>query len=511
MRHLLFTTLLLGACAGPAQVIEERSVLQQVAARYRAFYPPPEIRTCGTTRASCGRASACPPWPGPGPRSPSMSSSEAGPRGCARRSLRPASLTRPPGAASPIGALAIARTPRPSGARKAETPRPSGARKAGLGTLARRCRAATRSCSCPSAASPSAAGLLLRLEARPAAAPPPAAMTSTSSRPGDAPTRAPRSVWLRRGDPDLLETVRVAHLSDLHVGKGPEHGELFVQRLRQVISDVNAGRPDLVIVTGDIVNRARTRSWRRLPAACSARSRRRCCRARKPRHRVLHEPLPAAAHYELGWPHFARAFHPYLHFSVRLGGYDFVGFDSGPTVASPRVLTGGLLPASLAEIQEDVDDAHRAGRRGVVLFSHAPSRARLSGRGSPRSAGLFGRMKRGRAAFEDIMLSAAARGQRVLHLTGAHPLVRSLRGAAGPARAARLRPLVAAAGPADAGRRLGGHRHGPVREPQRHRGKVERPRLRLRLAHPRRRRPAGGVPPLRPPARPPSSTINKSP
>ena len=52
-----------------------------------------------------------------------------------------------------------------------------------------------------------------------------------------------------------------------------------------------------------------------------------------------------------------------------------------------------------------------------MLFSHAPSRAVLSG--EPGSTGgAFGHMREGRVQFEQLLLDAAARGQRVLHLAG---------------------------------------------------------------------------------------------
>ena len=53
-----------------------------------------------------------------------------------------------------------------------------------------------------------------------------------------------------------------------------------------------------------------------------------------------------------------------------------------------------------------------------MLFSHAPSRAVLSGQTSANGGGAFGHMREGRAAFEQLLLDAAARGQRVLHLAG---------------------------------------------------------------------------------------------
>lgn len=229
----------------------------------------------------------------------------------------------------------------------------------------------------------------------------------------DAPTRAPRAVWLRTEDPARLARVRVVQLSDLHIGK---HVPLVEQRLRQVIGEVNALAPDLVVVTGDIVNQGTDPT---LP----------------PHARQLLERISApvaivlgnhdigfhtwvGARYGAGWENFARSFHPFLEFELSLGGYRFVGFDSGATTLSPRIMTRGLSPDTLTRLRRALETAAQEGARGVVLFSHAPSRAVLSGRVSAAHGGLFGHMRDGRRTFEQLLLRSAAQGERVLHLAG---------------------------------------------------------------------------------------------
>lgn len=231
--------------------------------------------------------------------------------------------------------------------------------------------------------------------------------------PCDPPTRAPRAVWLRADDPARIPTVRVVHLSDIHVGK---HVADLEQHLRRVIGEVNALRPDLIVITGDIVNQGLDASL-------------------LPRARALLESLEAPVaivlgnhdigfrsfvgeHYGAGWENFARAFHAFLEFELGLGGYRFIGFDSGASTLSPRVLTRGLAPETIAQLSGELAAAAREGARGVVLFSHAPSRAVLSGQAPAATGGVFGHMRDGRRAFERMMLQAAARGQRVLHLAG---------------------------------------------------------------------------------------------
>jgi hypothetical protein len=225
----------------------------------------------------------------------------------------------------------------------------------------------------------------------------------------DAPTRAPHAVWLRADDPAQLREVRVAHLSDIHIGK---HAGDLEGRLAHVVDEVNAEAPDLVVITGDIVNQGGD-------ARLTARAQMLLLGLRAPVAIVLgnHDigfRSFVGTRYGAGWENFARAFHPFLEFELDLGGYRFVGFDSGPSTLSPRILTRGLLPETIAHLGQTL--AAAAGARGVVFFSHAPTRAVLSGQTS--SGGVFGHMRDGHNAFERLMLNAAARGQRVLHLSG---------------------------------------------------------------------------------------------
>jgi calcineurin-like phosphoesterase family protein len=225
----------------------------------------------------------------------------------------------------------------------------------------------------------------------------------------DAPTRAPRAVWLRADDPARLEEVHVVHLSDLHIGK---HVDDVERHLRQVIDETNALRPDLVVITGDIVNQG-------LDASLPPRARTLLLGLSAPVAIVLgnHDigfRSFVGSRYGAGWENFARAFHAYLEFEIDLGGYRFIGFDSGPSTLSPRILTRGLGAETLAHLRAVV--AAAAGGRGVVLFSHAPSRAVLSGQ--TQHGGVFGHMRSGHAELERLMLDAATRGQRVLHLAG---------------------------------------------------------------------------------------------
>ncbi|HEX6836209.1 MAG TPA: metallophosphoesterase [Polyangia bacterium] len=230
--------------------------------------------------------------------------------------------------------------------------------------------------------------------------------------PCDAASRAPSAVWLRAEDPASLRRVHVVHLSDIHIGK---HVADVEAHLRQVIAETNALAPDLVVITGDIVNQGLDPS---LPPKARALL------------TTIHAPVAVVLgnhdigfrsfvgeHYGAGWENFARTFHSFLEFEIDLGGYRFVGFDSGPSTLSPRILTRGLGPSTLASLRALLGASEHDGTRGVVLFSHAPSRAVLSGQ-TPATGGAFGHMREGRAEFEQLLLDAAAQGLRVLHLAG---------------------------------------------------------------------------------------------
>jgi hypothetical protein len=258
-----------------------------------------------------------------------------------------------------------------------------------------------------------------RVTAHTASAPPAGGYDLYVESPVDAPARLPRAVWLRSDDPGALAAVQVAQLSDLHVGKGRSKQQSEIhQHLERVIADVNELRPDVVLITGDVFQNGNNE---RLPAE-----------ALKLLESV-EAPILAilgnhdhgfdsqaftARHYGPGWEAFARAFHPYLHFEVTLGGWDFVGFDSGPSEFSPLVLTRGLLPETVAELHADVERSFVAHHRGVVLFSHAPTRALYGGSKPTDKRGVVGKMLYGATAFERVLLDAASRGQRVLHLAG---------------------------------------------------------------------------------------------
>lgn len=231
--------------------------------------------------------------------------------------------------------------------------------------------------------------------------------------------RSPSAVWLRSDDPEKVSRLRVVHLSDLHVGKGNNrHSAQILGRLFEIVTEVNQLQPDLVVVTGDLVHRGQLEGMQ-LGAQQVLRHVNSPVLVIMGNHDIEFGFFRAPVRrYGAGWVHFAQAFHPLLHYSVPLGGYDFVGFDSGPAVRSFRILTRGLHRDSLATLRRDVDSAVVRGRRGVVMFSHAPSRAILNKSVNPTGSGYFGRMDQGRAEFERLLIDGGRQGLQVLHLAG---------------------------------------------------------------------------------------------
>jgi len=258
---------------------------------------------------------------------------------------------------------------------------------------------------------------LRRLRATPSMPPPARAYDLVLAADVDPLQRARRAVFLTDGDPTAPRDIRVVQLSDLHVGKTGHAGEIQ-ERLEGVIHDVNALAPDLVVVTGDMAEQGHSMVLEQWAADA-------LLQVDAPllvipgNHDYGHFPkVRAPDEPDEGWFHFARAFHPFRWTQRSFAGWDLVGFDSGPSVFSPLVLTRGIRPETVDLLRGALDDAERHARRGVVLFSHAPTRAVLRSDARDARGDGVGSMVHGAKALEGLLLDAAARRQRVLHLSG---------------------------------------------------------------------------------------------
>lgn len=233
----------------------------------------------------------------------------------------------------------------------------------------------------------------------------------------DPPQRARRAVFLTEFDPQAPRPLRVVQISDVHLGKLAHVGQVQ-ERLSIVIREINRRAPDLVIVTGDVADQGRTMGLMLgahtallqidAPVLITLGNH---DHGLFPRIRHLDQPDP-------GWLNFSRVFHPYRFTRHSFGGWDFVGFDSGQSVFSPLILTRGIDEGALKSLQKSLNEAMAQNRRGVILYSHAPTRAVLrSFRADPHGDGL-GSMIAGARELEELLLAAATRQQRVLHISG---------------------------------------------------------------------------------------------
>ncbi len=225
----------------------------------------------------------------------------------------------------------------------------------------------------------------------------------------DAPARLPRSVWIFATPPTTARALRVIQLSDLHIGRSEP---VTSEHLTNTIAAVNALHPDLVLVTGDLAHMGDAPGLEARAAAL-----------------LLHVEAPLVIipgnhdhgfnrlyrqAYGPGWQMFAHTFHPALTVQFSFGGYNFVGFDSGPSTVSPAVQTRGLSDASVADFARRAEEARRAGALGAIFFSHAPTRAVVTA----GKRGPFGHMRRGGPALERVLITLANEGQLALHLAG---------------------------------------------------------------------------------------------
>ena len=226
--------------------------------------------------------------------------------------------------------------------------------------------------------------------------------------------RLPHVVFFRDGT--VPEQLKVVHLSDTHVGR---HGQrdAIVERLDRAVTAINALHPDAVVITGDLAEEGHSRGLE--------------LTARNALYRLDAPVLIAIGNHDYGhWPrilhperpdtgyyNFAGVFHGLRHVVTTIGGWDFVGFDTGPALYSLRILCRGVGPEAQQALSTALDDAANHGRN-VVLFSHAPTRGAFCSKPTEKGSHRLGGMHVGGEALEQSMLETAKRGQQVLHLSG---------------------------------------------------------------------------------------------
>jgi len=232
------------------------------------------------------------------------------------------------------------------------------------------------------------------------------------------PERLHRSVWIEDRDPTAAALLRVVHLSDIHLGKHPTRTDGLVKALQTTIERVNTANPDLVVLTGDVVEDGQKDGW-------MERAHAQLLGIAAPlvvipgNHDYSHFPKVLSPETPPdGWWNFAREFHSRRRVAFTFHGWDFLGFDSGPSVFSVRVLTRGVNEQTLEWLDTRVAEAAKQGRKGVVLFSHAPTRSAPVGAPDSEEKGMCGQMVSGGSAIERIIAAGVEKKLNMVHLSG---------------------------------------------------------------------------------------------
>lgn len=221
--------------------------------------------------------------------------------------------------------------------------------------------------------------------------------------------RAPRAVFYR-APPAADAPLTVVQLSDIHLG----HDRAVEPRLAQAIRAINQLQPDVVLVTGDMAEQGRTRSLVERAGELLA---------------TIEAPVLTIignhdyGHFQTALPpeapdhgffHYARTFHPFRLFHTTVGRWELVGFDSGPSLFTPMVVTRGIDDETLRELGTALDEASRD-QRNTLLFSHAPTRASLLTGTSHLGGNQIGSMHHGAAALERLLLATP---RLAIHVSG---------------------------------------------------------------------------------------------
>ena len=210
--------------------------------------------------------------------------------------------------------------------------------------------------------------------------------------------------------------LTVIQLSDLHLGRVGQQDRV-AERAEHAVALVNARHPDAVVITGDLADQGHSPALEL--AAANA-----LMHIDAPVLVMLgnhdHGHWPQVLHTDradAGYFNFARAFHPLLFSTTTIEGWDFVGFDTGPSIVSLRVLTRGISPETQLALKDAVANAAQH-ERNIVLFSHAPTRGAYSDKPTNLGSHRLGSMWMGAEAVEQLLMSAAQNGQQALHLSG---------------------------------------------------------------------------------------------
>lgn len=260
----------------------------------------------------------------------------------------------------------------------------------------------------------------------------------------------PRAVVIRSTDPSLASDFSFVHLSDLHQRPSkwgairykdflpldmmpeavmpntrPEHlPNLRALRVVHMINQLRP-RPDVVVLTGDIVDHGDEAWMFRAAHAILA-------RLEVPifllpgNHDYAHKDSiepddPELSRGDLGLMHYMQHFHPFLAPRFQLGGYRWLGLDTGLAATTQDITrlafitTTGITRGQLADIERFfATDSPR----GHILFGHTPTRTSVTGWTPGGRVGRSGAFNQGSQALELLLLDSARRGKHVVYLNG---------------------------------------------------------------------------------------------
>jgi hypothetical protein len=229
--------------------------------------------------------------------------------------------------------------------------------------------------------------------------------------------RQPRCVFSYTTPPEEPRPFRLVHLSDLHLGKHPCLDGGQVPALHRVLAAINEAAPDLVVLTGDIIDNGADEEW-------LDRARSMLLGVHAPllivpgNHDHSHFPKVLRTEAQEGWLRFARLFHARRRTRLVFRGWELLGIDTGPSLFSTRIMTRGVGGDTIQWLHARLGQARTAGH-GIVVYGHAPTRTgpMLPG-GDADKPGQIGHMWYGASQLEEALQVAADGGARVLYLAG---------------------------------------------------------------------------------------------
>ncbi|TNE46766.1 MAG: hypothetical protein EP343_22095 [Deltaproteobacteria bacterium] len=236
--------------------------------------------------------------------------------------------------------------------------------------------------------------------------------------------RIRRAVAVIATSPSALNKFTFVHLTDFHLRKG------IHKRLKHVIDYLNTlrPRPTFVMLTGDIVEYGNRRElWKQCVKAL--------LRLKLPLFVMIgnHDYYrvhwgqpprrPGLLREEEGLHEFVRAFHPFLAYRFRLGGYHWLSVDTGSSATKGTwfkmkwVTLQGLGAAQLQDIQTFLKTP---APRGHVLFAHGSPRAHLGHNAKGCGMGRHGVFLKRRVEFEKVLRASYKQRPRPLVFLHGH-------------------------------------------------------------------------------------------